>query len=260
MATAVLRFWMSRFFRPIRVRGAGSKALAKALRQSVSSQHPFDRRYGVDTDGLIYADSLATGHEHDIHSAGYYATAPSLFHGAMARWIGALSIAGGQLSDFSLVDIGCGKGRVLMLASQYAFREIVGVELNPGLADAAHRNLRTWLRLFRPACTNVRAVHGDALSIPIPHGPVVIYFFNSFEQEMVRRMLDRLTRLALDRSDPIDLIYMHPEFDALVRQTPGIQLLSDTQIPFSREDEAADAFGVAVDRCTIYRFSGQPGS
>jgi len=206
----------------------------------------------VDTDGLIYADGLRTGHEHDRHSAGYYATAPSLFRGAMKCWIETLAGSGFSLRDYTLVDVGCGKGRVVMLASEFAFREIVGSELNPRLAAVARRNLRRWLRSPR-ACGSIRIVDGDALSMPIPDGPAVLFFFNSFEREMVEMWLDRLGQAAALRSDPIDLIYVHPEFDALVRQVPGMQVLAREEIPFSAEDTASDVFGVAVDRCAIYR-------
>ena len=57
-------------------------------------------------------------------------------------------------------------------------------------------------------------------------------------------------------AQPLDLIYIHPEFDPLVRQLPGVQVVAEAEIPFSAEDAAADAFGVAVDRCGVYRLGG----
>ena len=213
-------------------------------------RHPFDRAHGVDTGGLIYADGLSTGHEHDIHSSGYYASAPSLFRGAIEHWTATTSPF--HISDYSFVDIGCGKGRVVLLASEYAFREIVGVELNPQLASTARRNLRRWMRRKR-ACRNVRIADGDAVSFPLPDGPVVLFFFNSFEEEMVRLWLDSLVEAAATRSAPIDVIYLHPEHHKVVCATPGIRILTDIDLVLSTEDAASDAFGVSFDRCTIYR-------
>ena len=219
------------------------------------ARHPFDRAHRVDTGGLIYADGLSTGHEHDIHSSGYYATAPSLFRGAIERWRATLEPSSFRISDYAFVDIGCGKGRVVLLASEYAFREVVGVELNPQLASTARRNLRRWMRRKR-ACRNVRIAQGDALSFPLPDGPVVLFFFNSFEEEMVRMWVDSLLEAAATRSAPIDLIYLHPEHHKVVSATPGIRILADTELALSPEDSAADAFGVSFDRCTIYRIAG----
>jgi SAM-dependent methyltransferase len=219
------------------------------------AKHPFDRLHRVDTSGLIYADGLITGHEHDSHSSGYYATAPSMFHSAMTGWGATLAGSGFKLSEYTFVDIGCGKGRAVMLASEYGFREIIGVELNPRLAAVAQRNLTRWMRTRRK-CRNVRIVHGDALSIPVPDGPVLLYFFNSFEREMVELLLARLVEVASIRTAPIDLIYVHPEHGALFAQTPAIQVLAEEAIAFSSEDAAADVFGVSFDCCAIYRLPG----
>jgi SAM-dependent methyltransferase len=217
-------------------------------------RHPFDRTHRVDTGGLIYADRLSTGHEHDRHSAGYYATAPSLFRGSVELWRQTLSGTGYALEDYTLVDIGCGKGRVLMLATEYAFREVVGVELNPGLVKIARRNLRKWMRRKR-AKPPVRIIEGDALTVPLPDGPVALFYFNSFEREMTEMWLARFGEIAANRPWPLDLIYVHPEFDALVRQVPRMRALAEADIPFSKEDAESDVFGVTSDRCAIYRLS-----
>jgi SAM-dependent methyltransferase len=217
--------------------------------------HPFDRMHGVDTSGLLYADKLTTGHAHDAASEGYYATAPSLFHGALARWQATLAASTGRgwtLEDYSLIDLGCGKGRVLLLASEYRFRKVTGVELSPKLAKVARRNLATWLGTPR-ACRNVTVMVGDVMQLRLPEGPAVLFLFNSFGAPVMTELLEGLVAAARIRSGPIDLIYVHPDLDGMVRQAPGFELLADGEIPFTPEDSAADAFEVASDRCTIYR-------
>jgi SAM-dependent methyltransferase len=236
------------------VRGALARR-SRAIFLPRQARHPFDRKHGVDTGGLIYADGLVTGHEHDRQSAGYYATAPSLFHGAMAGWNATLARSEFGLSDYTFVDIGCGKGRVVMLASEYAFREVAGVELNPRLVAVARRNVRRWMRWPR-TCRNVRIVRDDTLSIPIPDGPVVLYFFNSFERGLVELLLARLVEAAATRAAPIDVIYVHPEHGGLFAETRTMELLADEAIAFSAEDAAADVFGVGFDCFAIYRLPG----
>src|ERR1700678_2550251 len=49
--------------------------------------HPFDRRYGVDTSGLIGGDELRSGHRHDVFNTAYYGMAPSRFRQVMERWV-----------------------------------------------------------------------------------------------------------------------------------------------------------------------------
>ena len=218
--------------------------------------HPFDREHGVDTSGLLYADKLATGHAHDAASEGYYATAPSLFHGALAHWQQTLGESLGplvpkSLSDYTFIDLGCGKGRVLLMASDYPFRKVMGVELSPRLARAARRNVHRWARRPR-ACPRISVMVGDVMQLRLPDGPVVLFLFNSFGETVMTQLIEGLAAAARVRSAPIDLIYVHPEQDALVRQA-GFQVLADEEVAFSGEDAAADVFEVVSDRCTIYR-------
>jgi hypothetical protein len=67
--------------------------------------------------------------------------------------------------------------------------------------------------------------------------------------------LERLVVAAPSRSAPIDVIYVHPEHRELFQQTPGIELLVDEVMAFSEED-AADVFGVTMDRFAVYRMTG----
>lgn len=244
--------------------------------------HPFDVAHGVETSGLLYADRLPTGHAHDPYSEGYYATAPSLFHGAMEQWRAALPPGGeGQrdrgtnggpgrtpecaprLDDYTFVDLGCGKGRVVLMASQYPFRAVRGIELNRRLARRARRNLRRWTADSRAACRDVAIERGDVLGAELQQildggGPVVLFLFNPFGAEVLAPLLERLAAAARSRTKaaPIDLVYVHPDHDQLVAATPGIELLRYAEIGFSQEDAAADVFGVASDVCSVYRLGG----
>ena len=217
------------------------------------SIHPFDRQHGVDTSGMLYPDQLATGVAADAMSEGYYATAPSLFDGMIGLWRRHLGAA--PLTSYHFVDLGCGKGRVLLLASLHAFRSVTGVELHPKLAAAARRNVRHWLRRPR-ACGRIDVVAGDALTFALPGGPgepVVLFLFNAFNAEAVTQLVTRLSAAARKRTAPIDLLYLHPEQHAAVMAAEGVRLLADEAMAFSPEDAKADAFQVTEDRCTVYR-------
>src|SRR5277367_4507445 len=97
--------------------------------------HPFDERYGVDTSGLIGGGELRSGHRNDVFNTAYYGMAPSRFQRLMEYWVADESHAG--IEHYSFVDLGCGKGRAVMMASEFGFREVVGVELHAPLARIA---------------------------------------------------------------------------------------------------------------------------
>lgn len=226
--------------------------------------HPFDRRHRVDTSGLLYARDLSTGHAHDGSNEGYYATAPSLFEQALALWHttlddpslenSALAPGPSSLSEYTFIDLGCGKGRVLMLAADYPFRAVLGVELNPQLARIARANLNRWFRVPH-ACTNVRVVAGDILELALPPGPVLLYLFNAFDRSVARAFVDELENASRTRTSPIDVIYMHPDQADLFERSSTVEVLADVDLPFSEEDAQADAFHVSTDRCAMYRLA-----
>jgi hypothetical protein len=104
--------------------------------------HPFDVEFGTDTGGYLSPRELVTGHAHDTHQYGYSSIAPSVFRQVIARWRAGLadpqptssSLAANGPAAYSFVDIGAGKGRALLLASQIPFRTVIGVELSADLA------------------------------------------------------------------------------------------------------------------------------
>src|ERR1700760_2411871 len=104
--------------------------------RSYRAVHPFDERFGVETSGLLY--DLPTGHPHDLYNNGYFAVAPSVFHAVIESLRQQLHL---DLQHFDFVDIGSGKGRALLLATDYPFRKIVGIELSPELDRIARANV-----------------------------------------------------------------------------------------------------------------------
>ena len=104
--------------------------------------HPFNARYGTDTGGVIGGGSLGAGHAHDVHITAYAGMPPSRFEATMKRWLAEPPTDAVEACCF--VDIGCGKGRVVFLASRMPFARVIGVELVPGLARTAQANLAQW--------------------------------------------------------------------------------------------------------------------
>ncbi len=110
--------------------------MEQGLYRSYRAVHPFDERFGVETSGLLY--DLRSGHQHDVYNNGYFAVAPSVFHAVMRAMLEQLHL---DCHRFCFVDVGSGKGRALLLASDYPFRKIIGVELSPELDRIARANI-----------------------------------------------------------------------------------------------------------------------
>jgi len=240
---------------PWRTAGILGRRLHREFFPAPVPTHPFDLEHEVDTSGLLFAAELASGHAHDDHINAYWGTAPSGFRGILEEWQRVLDGTPYGIEDYTFVDIGCGKGRVLMLASDEPFAQVVGVELSPAMTAIAESNLAKWSSAPH-LCSDILVLNVDALAAPIPDSPVVLYIYNSFNLYVMLPLLERLRALALARSTPIDLIYATPQQAALVEAVPGIRLLTAGSIALNAEDRAACAFATAQLDFRIYRFAG----
>jgi SAM-dependent methyltransferase len=212
--------------------------------------HPFDQRYGVDTSGLIGGGELRSGHRNDVFNTAYYAIAPSRFQLVMQNWIADQSHA--PIEEYNFVDLGCGKGRAVMMASEFCFRQVIGVELHPALAQIAEANIAAWTRARCP----VRIVCQDATAFAFPDGPCLLYVFNSFAAPVMKELIERIEIDFAARPRMLDLIYFNPEAGKLLETHRGFELLGTRTVEMSDEDAASDLVASPQDLCSVYRWVG----
>ena len=94
-----------------------------AVRKRNAVQAKFDREFNVDTTGLISLGDLDVECSTWVHGTQYGPTSPATFEVIMS----ALPI---DVSDYTFVDFGSGKGAVLLYASAFPFKQILGVEFS----------------------------------------------------------------------------------------------------------------------------------
>jgi SAM-dependent methyltransferase len=208
----------------------------------------------VDTSGLIGGGDLRSGHRNDVFNTAYYGMAPSRFQWVMEYWIADQSHA--PIEGYSFVDLGCGKGRAVMMASGYRFREVVGVELHSVLAEIADANLAVWTAAGRSVCP-VRIVCQDATEFAFPQGACLIYLFNPFAAPVMERLIERIEADFASRPGMLDLIYFNPESEQLFEAHGGFELLWTGTVAMSEEDATADLVASAEDLCSVYRWVGR---
>src|SRR5579875_1369294 len=157
--------------------------MARSLGKQGKQQpvHPFDKLHGTDTSGLLPGTRIAagTGISPDDLTA-YYGVAPSILHGVIDLWLRECAPVE-PIGRTVFLDVGAGKGRAMLLASQYPFLRVEGVELNPQLAEVARANMARWIRHpnSEPLAPMVLR-EGDATRLPLPAAPTLAYLFHPF--------------------------------------------------------------------------------
>jgi SAM-dependent methyltransferase len=218
--------------------------------------HPFDKRHGVDTSGLIGGGELRSGHRNDVFNTAYYGMAPSRFQWVMQSWIANLSPATHE--NYTFIDLGCGKGRAVMMASEFGFRKVIGVELHASLATIAQSNVAIWTESGRATCP-IEIVCQDAAEFVFPQGACLLYLFNPFTAPVMKQVLDRLETDFAERPGMLDLIYFNPAAAELLESHEGFELLWTGTMTMSEEDAAVDWVASPEDLCSIYRWVGLSG-
>ncbi len=145
----------------------------------------FDRRYGTDTNGSVPVARLEGVGSYQSSAQLYWPVRESSFR----EMISAIDL---PLNEVTFVDVGCGKGRGLLLALNWPFRAIVGVEFSPELCSAAEQNL------YLVGGGDGDVACQDATEFEFPLTDLLLFLFDPFGPQVlvpfVERLVDSLRR------------------------------------------------------------------
>jgi SAM-dependent methyltransferase len=178
----------------------------------------FDWDHRVDTTWSNLA--LRTRIRELLAGRGYQPTDPLTFHQVMAQ----LPI---DFSAFTFVDLGSGKGRALLMAADYPFRRIIGVELLPELHAIAQDNVRRYSSP-RQQCRDFELHCGDARHFPLPPEPLVIFLFDPFPEEILREVIRGVEQSLKEFPRPVFVAYQNPISGWMIAGSNLFRKLVDT--------------------------------
>lgn len=165
----------------------------------------FDLRHGTDTGGRIPVEHL------DVRADGataYQSVSARHFHSAM------------QAIDFPpdsvFIDFGAGKGKSLLLASDYEnISGLIGVEMSPLLCAAARLNIAHWQQA-KAQSKNFTALNEDARAYKFLGDENLIFLYNPFDASVLEVVMDNL--VASLKSGPRNawIIYCNPVHEQVI--------------------------------------------
>jgi SAM-dependent methyltransferase len=203
--------------------------LAQIGRQFLRESLPEEkrRRYGdMDYDWEFRVDttSATVGWRTrllGLFNSPYQPIEPELFREMMA----ALAI---DFRVFTFIDVGSGKGRALLLAAEYPFLEIVGIELLPELDKIARENIGKFSS-SQQKCRSIETICGDATEFELPAEPLVILLFNPLPKAGLRAFIQNVERSFRERPRQIYLVYANPIFGELLERSSLLARVGGTQ-------------------------------
>jgi hypothetical protein len=239
------------------------------LKATSTPIHPFDQIHGVETSGLVPAANLVTGHPNDEHVTAYYGVAPSILRTLIDLW--RETPPPHAIHNYSFIDIGAGKGRAMLVASELPFRQVIGIELNPTMATIAQQNLERWNQSHAadttaPRLAPIHLLEQDALTFDFPTTPTLVFLFHPFEAPVLKQLLRRIETHFARRPGTLDILYVNAECRTVLDKHPAFTRLFNGPVAMSPEDHAADLEAIAQQKeygstgdeeCAIYRYTGR---
>jgi SAM-dependent methyltransferase len=149
-----------------------------------------DIKRGVTTQKVIELNKLGV----DSHVGSRFET---ISYGKLTT---ALEYAHKEGFD-KFLDIGCGLGRSLVVASEVGFNDLYGVDISSILIKSCQKNLSKKNISANLSCSDVD-------DYEMPPGRLVVYLFNPFGEERMTQLVEEFYA----RDDETLVIYHNPKY------------------------------------------------
>ena len=195
----------------------------------------YDKKHNVNTASLIRQSDIDVVSLNNTQGIGYVPTSEKVVRSIMAS-------LPADLSPYTFVDFGCGKGKVLFIASEYNFSRIIGIEYSCYLSHSAMRNIHSY-RSNNQKCYDLQCIYIDATEFTLPTGCCVLYFFAPFSNKLFTKILDNLTKR--HRDDHILICYSDDIDDKLLSRgtKAGARLIDSERHPINEVGGICERYG-----------------
>jgi SAM-dependent methyltransferase len=150
--------------------------------------------------------------------SAYQPTEPGLFHEILAN----LKI---DFAAFTFIDLGSGKGRTLLMAADYPFRRVLGVELLPDLNRVAQENIGQY-HSNSQKCFRIESLCQDARTFEFPPEPVLLYLFHPLPEAGLRQVMVNLEKSLARQPRPVYVLYHNPVLEHVLAETQFLRKFS----------------------------------
>jgi hypothetical protein len=127
----------------------------------------------------------------------------------------------------SIVDLGSGKGRVLMVAPHFGFTDITGIDFAKELCLQANMNMRQKEKEF----PNIRwrVINENVENYDIGGNDSVFFMFNPFTETVLKNFLEKVDHSCHEFPRSIYFLYASPEHQQLLLNG-GYTIIYQTQM------------------------------
>lgn len=112
-------------------------------------------------------------------------------------------------NETSFTDLGCGKGRAMVVAAHYGFTKIKGIDFAKEVCVAAEENMKAVKRKL-PAI-QYTIFCDDVLNYTIQKDESVFFMFNPFNEDIIHVLLEKIEASIAKHPRTIYILYVSPK-------------------------------------------------
>ena len=131
----------------------------------------------------------------------------------------------------TFVDIGCGLGRPIILALEFGFPNVIGIDISDKLIDLCKKNIPK-------GQDNVKLICCDVEDYSFPIGPLTVFLFNPFDRKRLENLVSKLEET---NSNSL-IIYFNPKYYDVFKKNKLVRELKWQN------------FGLFEEKCHFYRY------
>lgn len=170
----------------------------------LSSEKEFDEFLCIDTgenDAFYDITANNTESENNVYQATYYRDLVTLFNEVPIE------------PEDTLVDFGCGLGRVLFYGNSRHYCRTTGIEADKEIFDRLLRNAERYQKRFYDQEERMKFYNMPAQDYEVADGDNYFYFFNPFSVEVFRKVRDNIIESVRRCPRDIYMMIYYPTFE-----------------------------------------------
>lgn len=139
----------------------------------------------------------------------------------------------------TIVDFGCGKGRLNFFLNFHFNSNVIGIEMNEAFYYEAMENKNRYLKHYRNRAENIQFVCCLAEEYKITPSENLFYFFNPFSVQIFMRVIKNILLSVEENSREVNIILYYPSEDYiyyLENQSP-FTMVKEFNLPDNNPNE-----------------------
>ena len=190
------------------------------LRYQLYREKQFDIKYDIETRHHISSTDLKIKSKNKKYAFRYEPIPIENFYASMKN----LNI---QHEEYNFIDMGAGKGRALLLASDFPFKELIGIEFSKEIYNIAKNNISKFETMNKN--NNFNLLYMDAEKYSFPDENIILFLYNPFDGQVLHNVVNNIKLHIENTTKDFIIIYHYPMYSSFYDKQRFLKLKVSTE-------------------------------